>query len=294
MIRWMLAVGVCCASSALAEGPTAREVLERTQAAYAAMETYQSEGTVRAALTANRTIDTTFSIRLKRPDRFLISWVQTLPGGFQQSMRGAAWNDGTGSYLYFGMLGAYAPMPSSLMALSAATGVSGGSAASITPFFIDEFSEITGSLTERINNAVLVGEEVVDGAACHVISGDTWGFRMVLWITKETYRIVKMQREMEQAEEADVVDEFSDEEVRESLNDLGMEDTPENRERVVRVMSRARGTRAHEAMAGFKSVETHTAISSPELTDADFRFDLPEGTERRDQLFPGVPGMGGE
>ena len=87
--------------------PVADEVLQQVSEKYKTMETYKAEGTILMdAETSGRKVqlETSFTILLKKPDLYLITWKQT--GIVPQS--GAAWSDGTQPYLYMGATNAYA------------------------------------------------------------------------------------------------------------------------------------------------------------------------------------------
>ena len=95
---------------------------------YQSLATYKTHGTVVADIGSTK-INTDFNIILQKPNLYLISWTQNTSmgtGGMTQS--GAVWSDGTQPYLYMGVEGSYAKMKSDEMALSGATGISGGAA----------------------------------------------------------------------------------------------------------------------------------------------------------------------
>jgi hypothetical protein len=115
---------------------TARQIFEKVKNAYASLETYQDEGTVSADLDSpgrRAKMETSFSIRVKKPNLYLISWTQSMgmPG---MSQSGAVWSDGTQPYLY--MANSYSKMTGDKIALAAATGISGGAAFTIPALFL--------------------------------------------------------------------------------------------------------------------------------------------------------------
>src|SRR5690242_5465159 len=117
----IFSVGLLCATC-IAQETTPGEVFARVKSAYGSLQTYKSEGTITAEVnTGAMTVkfDTSFSIVLKKPNLYLISWTQKnmpMPG---MSQSGAVWSDGTQPYLY--MENAYSKMVSDEVALAAAT-----------------------------------------------------------------------------------------------------------------------------------------------------------------------------
>ncbi len=66
------------------------------------MDTYKADGTIISDIDTGGTkmnTETSFSIILKKPNLYVISWTQKMPG---MSMSGAVWSDGTQPYLYMG------------------------------------------------------------------------------------------------------------------------------------------------------------------------------------------------
>ena len=123
----------------LGEEPAADDVLKKVAEKYRTMETYKAEGTIHMdADAAGRKLqlETSFTMLLKKPNLYLISWTQT--GIVRQS--GTVWSDGTQPYLYMGATNAYAKMDSDEMALAGATGISGGAAFTIPSMFLPVFT----------------------------------------------------------------------------------------------------------------------------------------------------------
>ena len=93
----------------------ARKILDEVAATYKSLETYQDEGTISTDIDAGPTkvkSGTKFSITLKKPNLYRISWSQknaSIPGLTQS---GTVWSDGTQPYLYMGALHAYSKMGS--------------------------------------------------------------------------------------------------------------------------------------------------------------------------------------
>ena len=80
------------------------EIQEKVAASYRALDTYKAEGTITSDMGSDgtqRKLETSFTILLKKPNLYLITWTQahkSMPGLKAQS--GAVWSDGTQPYLY--------------------------------------------------------------------------------------------------------------------------------------------------------------------------------------------------
>ena len=90
--------------------------------------------------------ETSFSILLKKPNLYLISWTQKNMPMAGMTQGGAVWSDGTQPYLYMGVMNAYSKMGSDEMALASATGISGGAANTIPSLFLLGVQGETGSV----------------------------------------------------------------------------------------------------------------------------------------------------
>ncbi len=83
---------------------------------------------------------------------------------------GAVWSDGSQPYLFMGMMKAYSKMKSDEWALSSATGISGGVAATIPLLFFDDPKLQTGCLAQLAQSQLELSEKV-NGDDCYVLSG---------------------------------------------------------------------------------------------------------------------------
>ena len=89
------------------------QVLAQADAAYQSMDTYQSQGKIISEINAGgkeMTTDTTFTVLLKKPNLYLVTWSQKIPG-MPDVQTGAVWHDGARRYLYMSGVKAYCPMP---------------------------------------------------------------------------------------------------------------------------------------------------------------------------------------
>ena len=113
------AVGIIAlVSNIVAEDMTPSKILERVKTTYESMETYKAEGLITSDIDTGgmkMNTRTPFSILLKKPNLYLISWTQenmsmpgrSVPAGNDErwhaavspGQSGAVWSDGTQPYL---------------------------------------------------------------------------------------------------------------------------------------------------------------------------------------------------
>ena len=129
-------------ANALAKEPSPSKILDKVKSTYDSMQTCKVEGTGVSDIEIHGTAirgETSFSILLKKPNLYLVSWTQKnmpMPGMAQS---GAVWSDGTQPFLYMGIMHAYSKIGSDQMALASATGVSGGIAYTMPSLFLAGF-----------------------------------------------------------------------------------------------------------------------------------------------------------
>lgn len=279
-------------SNGIAEDIRPSEIIEKAKAAYESMQTYKAEGTITSDIDTGAVkmkTETSFTILLKKPNLYLISWAQkneSLPGMVQS---GAVWNDGTQSYLHMGMMKAYAKMTSDEIALSGATGISGGAALTIPSLFLPVFKEPV-TLFSRLKNPKHEKTEMVGGEDCYVISGPSAiSKKETVWISKTSDLIRKYSRSIEPPEAGRQMPEMTDEQLEEAIKGLGQEVTEESKKRMRKLMETSRALLKNAKLKG-SSTESHVEISSPEVSKNDFQFELPEGTVLKKSLFGEVLG----
>jgi Predicted periplasmic protein (DUF2092) len=294
--RLVLALLVLLSAHALAEDTDPAKILEKVSATYKSMQTYKAQGTVLMDMDMDGTkvsMKTSFSIALKKPNQYLVSWTQenkAMPG--MPAQTGAVWSGGTQPYLYMGMMNAYSKIEGDATALGAATGISGGAAFTIPSLFLSAFEEQPAAFS-RLVEPKLEGAEKIGDRDCYVISGPSAvSKRETLWISKEGHLLVKSSRSLEPPEEGVVIPEMTDEDLAEAIKAMGQEVTEESKQKMRDMMKMSRELVKKAKMKGTMT-ELHTGVSSPELQAADFDFTVPEGTELKDSLFGGMLGGAG-
>jgi len=265
----------------------ARKVLEEVAAAYKTMETYKAEGVVKMDMDTGATklnMETSFSILLKKPNLYLISWTQknVIAPNFTQS--GAVWSDGTQPYLYMSALNGYSKMKGDDMALGAATGGSGGAAMTMASIFLPVFKHTQTPLA-RLKDPKIETAEKIDGEECYVISGASFiSQKETLWVSKSKHFLVKYSRSLTPPDGGFKVPEMSDKQIEEAIRSLGLEVTEENKKNMREKMEESRKRMKNMKISG-TSTEIYSKISTPELKKEDFTFTPPKDAVLKESLF---------
>jgi hypothetical protein len=232
-------------------------------------------------------METSFSILLKKPNQYLISWTQrnALMPGMAQS--GAVWSDGTQPYLYMGAMNAHSRMSSDELALASATGISGGAAFTIPSLFLSAFKEqpppFSRLIDPKIEKSEKVGEE-----ECYVIGGASpISKKEAIWISKTSYLIKKYYCSLEPHEGGMTIPEMTDEQLEEALKGMGQKVTEESKQKMKEMMEKSKDVFKTGLLNG-SSTELHADISTPDATAIDFQFTPPKDSVLKDSLFGNV------
>ena len=275
-----------------AEDMTPSMIFEKLRVAYNSMDTYKSQGTITANIDTGgmkMNTETSFSMILKKPDLYLISWTQkntAMPG---MSRSGAVWSDGAQPYLYMGGMNAYSKMGSDELALAGATGISGGAASTIPSLFLSVFKDQPAPFS-RLKDPQIEKTEKVGQENCYVISGSSSiSKKETFWISKKSYLIKKYSRSLEPPEGGVAIPEMTDEQLEETIKGMGREVTEESKQKMREMMKRSKDVLKTADMKG-SSTELHAEISSPKMNTKDFQFALPAGTVLKESLLGGVLG----
>jgi len=288
--RFVFAVVMILGTSGLAEDMTPGKIFEKVKAAYKSLETYKAQGTITSDIdTGGRKmkIDTSFSMILKKPNRYIISWTQKNMTGSGSSQSGAVWSNGTQPYLYMGIMNAYSKMTSDELALAGATGISGGAAFTIPSLFLSAFKEQPAPFS-RLEDLKIEMTEKVGEEDCFVISGSSAiSKKEAFWISKKSYLIKRFVRSLEPPAGGRQMPEMTDEQLEEAIKGMGQAVTEESKQKMREMMKQSKDLLKTAPMKG-SSTETHANVSSPKLKIEDFRFALPAGTVLKESLFGGI------
>jgi len=287
LVLWFAVMLIGNVSFAEETEPSA--IFKKVSAAYESIETYSSEGTIISDIDTGgvkMTTETSFSIKLKKPNLYLISWDQKnamMPNLIQT---GAVWNDGSQPYLFMGIMQAYSKMSSDEMAMGTATGISGGAVLTIPSLFLSGLKQLEPF--SRLVDPKLEGNEQVEGEDCYVISGSsTISKKETFWISKETSMIRKYSRSLEAPEGGIKMPKMTDQQLNESIKAMGQEVTEESREAMRKMMKQAEDTMQTVKLKGTLT-ELQSKIATPKLIEGDFAFKVPVGTALKESLFGGM------
>lgn len=177
-----------------ADTPSTAEIFKNARDTYASLTSYSDEGQSVSTLNGT-TITTTFTIKLARPSLYRIEWQQKDASSFgiTTTKREAVWSAGDGDFLDMGH-GAEKERNRE-MALSGATGISGGAAATIpgTFFRMNWGNELGGSTAKEKRQP----DENVGGVDCYVFTEELKkGVTRTLWIGKQDFLIHQIRNVM--------------------------------------------------------------------------------------------------
>lgn len=291
---------ICLRTNASAQGKTPGEILKEVTAAYESLQTYKATGNIVAGIDAGNaktSTETSFSILLMKPNRYLVSWTQKNMSMAGIAHGGAVWSDGSQPYLYNGK--AYSKMSSDEFALAGATGISGGAAWTIPSLFFKWRSAPFARLKDlKVEKTEQVGEEdcyVISGASTFQLPTVNQSLQIVtagtliheaakketFWISKSSHLIMRYASSFESNQEA-VGPDMTDEQLDEAIKVAGQRVTEESRKNMREVMNRSPLLKNMKIRGS--STETHAKISSPDLIKTDFQFVLPNDAVMNDSL----------
>ncbi|MCZ6691050.1 MAG: hypothetical protein O7H41_15790 [Planctomycetota bacterium] len=244
--------------------PTAQEVIEKVQATYRDLKTYETKGTV----VSNFILDgveekkeTSFHIRLKKPDLYLVTRTTRSEEKPGKSLTDAIWKDGSQAYTYSSSRNAYAKVERDRLNFA-------GVHYEVPPLFFPDLDLGFPDLP-RMKDARIDRTEVVAGEECYVITGATeHSGGLTFWISKSRHFIVqrsevianpKIDYDLQLRRHESMKGRIPDE-----LWEFGKKAMEESRKLF----------ETHEI--GGLSTETHTRTSTPDLSEEDFRFALPK------------------
>lgn len=270
-------------------------ILQQVQTAYQSLETYRAKGAITTHMDTKgvrQTIETDFTILLKKSNLYLISWKRkiNLPSGGKIE-QGTEWNDGSQPYSYLERMKAYTKLANDQNALLMTVGRSGISPLILSLFFPDMFKERL-NLIEQLTNLEWQGMEKVGSKNCYVISaeagkGSAMPGRLVFWITKSDYWIAKyfFMSETSSRENLEITDQQIEEDFPTFFGAKGPGHTPEDKQKMKEDIRKIRGRAGKAGKTKISYTETYTQISSPDLTPSDFQFKPPADAVLKESLF---------
>lgn len=217
---------------------------------------------MKATFQDKQTLKHDFTINLSRSGDYRIDWDQEVNA--LANTHGVAWSK-DGIY----KMKVTSPMMNMpeleqkdrMMALAAATGVSGGAAHTIPSLFYSMENEILQSLQD----IQTLDDEIVDDINCYVLSGMLMNQTMTLWIDQERFLVLKRKQIIGNN---NMMENMTDDDIKKGLEATNQEATPENIKNFKEQMKSMSSMMSK--MTG-EIVETHTDIQvNPALEDGDF------------------------
>ena len=176
--------------------PAAKEIVEKSNATYAALSSYSSTGQTETTMTGMTQV-ITFTMQMQRPGFYRVDWKSQLgTGGQTHSATGSVWSDGTGDFLQ--LIGTPQKMKSREMALAGATGVSGMAASTIPGTF---FAQNWGNVLNPALPVERKPDEKLGAIDCFVVSNAMTppaggSVTTTLWIGQQDNLIHQSRMEM--------------------------------------------------------------------------------------------------
>ncbi len=263
------------AGACFAEETDPGAILKKVADKYKSMETFSAEGSIVIEVddgTSKSSIEKPISMKLKKPNLYLVSW------GSVNS--GAVWSNGAQAFVYHGIVNSYS---SEDVSLATHMIILSGGTATIPKLFLTELSKDDSPFDTLsvmgIKDIKLESSEKVDGDDCYVIGGNQIGQQMTFWISKKNFLILKERRVM--IPEDLKMPEISDADCEKGLKATGQEVTKENVESMRKNMDNLRNKMKKQTM---KTTEKYEDINTPALTEKDFNFEVPKGAVLKESM----------
>jgi outer membrane lipoprotein-sorting protein len=247
----------------------AQQLIKKTQERYHGLKSFQADVTVTMDQQASGET-TTGHILLGRPYLYKIDWDQESP---HFNNLGVVWNSGSGPFYFMAGGDRYTKLRDDEISLSSAAGVSRGISHE-TPAVFFAFSKI--DLLTNLKDLNITGSEVIRGEDCYLVEG-VFGEsqKEILWISKASYFILKTQKTIDSARHLEKMN-FSDDQIKESLQATGQEINEENVENMKKMMEFSRQTLAQNPQKLTATIEYHNIVTDQNLTAADFEYTIPK------------------
>lgn len=193
-----LALGSKAALGQRAAAPAlgAEQILARVAAVYASCRSYSDSGVVKTRYPGllGHTTEKPFRTVFVRPDRFRFQFLETksLIGGEYVYI---VWRTGDKVQTWWDVKPGVEEARSLGDALSAATGVSGGSAHAIPALLLPQ--EVSGRRPTDVAHARLLDEARIGASTCFRIAGMYGDAPTTLWVEKRRFLILRIDRRTE-------------------------------------------------------------------------------------------------
>lgn len=277
-----------CLPLTWAEKPSPEFLIRQVINTYRSLETYRVTGHTDTELTqfnqggkvSHRTHR--FSILLKKPNGYLITWEDDFPP-FKTALHGAAWNAGTQAYVYSQTAKGYMKIPTDLVNLQMQTGVSSGSTSVIPELFFAFFPEKDLRLS-RLNNPIVKGREEIAGKQCYVLEGRDKNMVFTYWISVDNFYIRQHTFHAHNPNGQEMDLELTEEGVKEQLRLRGVEPTRERIESTIRMAEMAKKAMQNQR-SQLIATDHFSDISLPTVSVQDLQFAVPEGIPLKADMY---------
>ena len=165
----------------------ADDVIDHIALKYGNCQTYQDIGRVDGAQGA-----ITFSTYFVRPNKFRFDWIYL----DRASIRNSVWSDGLKVFAHHALVEAPEELPNLSLAIAGATGVSQGTAHTVSTLLIPgaEVARTSRTLLKLVPYE-LCESEIVAGELCHRVTSTRTNGRNDLWIRASDYAILMYREE---------------------------------------------------------------------------------------------------
>jgi len=173
--------------------PSAREIISRMEETYRTCRSYSDTGLVKTVFISehgNRIEKKPFTTAFVRSDRFRFEYRSKHPFPGAKELRHIIWSDGDEVRTWWDVRPGVKKEPSLLMAVAAATGVSGASAKTIPTLLMPD--KLGASRITMLDQPKRLAESTIDGVACYRVRGKlaySDSPPITLWISKASFLI---------------------------------------------------------------------------------------------------------
>jgi outer membrane lipoprotein-sorting protein len=201
----LLATAILSLNAHAQQRVSAKAIVKRMTARYASLSSYQDEGvavTTYDEPTGGRIEKLPFKTFFIRPELFRFEWLDYFlakPGRMF-----VIWSNGKEAFTYWEP-DRYEKSDSLALAIAGATGVSRGSAYTVSTMLIPEYA---GFRPTELVGLKLVGEETIDGSPCYHLQGRREKDLNELWIGKQDYLLRKLREERKEEDRTVIQEEF--------------------------------------------------------------------------------------
>ncbi len=271
------------------EEPTPEFLIRQVINTYRSLETYRVTGHTDREITdfnyGGKVFRTTlrFSILLKKPNGYRITWEQDHPDVKKMAWQEAVWNTGTQAYIYNKTANGYMKIPSDLVNLQSPVEVSMGKTSIIPELFFASFPEKDLQIS-RLKNLAVKGREKIEGEQCYVLEGRNRHMVGTYWISVADFHVRQFTFLVNNPNGEEMDFEATEEGAKELARSKGLEPTRERIEKFTLLLKGIKKTRKTQRTQVI-STDHFSDISFPTVSGKDLQFAIPEGIPLKEDLY---------